>query len=344
MNKKAIIIIGLIVVLSFLAGIVLLFGKKGSKPATVVAPSQGEIKKLSDDQAISPVSSYDGSAVWYFTPDKRLFRVNIDGSGLSEFALPSLGENRLVSISWPTSGSDFIAVLDSKLGEVKVFYNSTDGKLVTLPPNIQSFDWLPDSKRIIYIWKSGDNAHQQMSIADADATGFRAITDVFWPDYTVKIANDGNQVLLYRSRIQGDNNKIYKFDLKTNQFQTLINEGINQWAMWLPGGNKFIFAQTDSAVYPRLFLYNMLTSQKTDLNINTAMDKIVLDSEGKFLYAAMPKKGNISDDFVKVDLTSFKQESYFQPPTDLKATDLFLVGTKLYYVNSKDSKIYYISK
>jgi hypothetical protein len=225
-----------------------------------------------------------------------------------------------------------------------------------LPANIQSLDWLPDSKRVVYIWKSGDNAHQQLVTAGADGTGFRAIKDVFWPDLVVKAGSDGKTVLLYRSNIQVDINKIYYANLDTGQIATAVDSGKNIAAAWLPAspssatgsgvpsGSRFVFAQTSITAYPKLYLYDFTNHQAVDLSLNTTLDKITFDNDGKFMYAAVPKKDNSGDSFVKVDLASFKQETYFEPDSSVHATGLFLAGSQLYFVNSQDQKLYTISK
>src|SRR3989344_2992282 len=118
MNKKILIILGLIILLSFGAGAVLLMGKKKNQPQPS-AETKLQISKLSDDQVVSPVVSYDGNAIWYFTEDARLFRVNTDGSGLSEFPLPELTAGDFRNVIWPATGNDFIAVTSTNTGELK---------------------------------------------------------------------------------------------------------------------------------------------------------------------------------------------------------------------------------
>ncbi len=343
MNKRILIILGVIIVLSFAAGALVLFSGSPTEEPVAIPPGP-EIKELVDERAIAPISSFDGNAVWYFTANGRLFRVNTDGSGLSEFPLPQLTSGNLVDVAWPIEGNDFIAITATSAGEVKNYYDSVQKKYVALPANIQSFDWLPDGKRIAYVWKSGDNATQQLVMANADGTGFRTIKNVFWPDLQVKASPLGKEVLLIRSMIEGQVNKIYRANLETGAIDIVIDEGRNLDALWLPGGEKFIFAQDNITRIPRLFLYNFSSRQVVDLNVNTTLDKVVVNKDGKYLYAAAPKKDNTGDEFVKLDLATYKLETYFDPGEDLRAKNLIMVGNNLYFVNSRDGKIYYISK
>ena len=347
MNKKILIILGLIILLSFGAGAVLLMGKKKNQPQPS-AETKLQISKLSDDQVVSPVVSYDGNAIWYFTEDARLFRVNTDGSGLSEFPLPELTAGDFRNVIWPATGNDFIAVTSTNTGELKSYYDNLNQRYVALPLNIQSLDWLPDGRRAAYIWKSGDNATQQLVIADADGTGFRIIKDVFWPDLAVKASPAGGEVLLIRSQSKEDNNKIYKANLTTGQFETVIGDGENTAIMWLPDGKKFLFSQNSGSA-SKVLLYNFETRTQTDLNLATTLDKVMTDKDGRYLYAAVANKNSPAgvskgDEFVKIDLLSFHQETYFSPEEDIRARNLLQAAGTLYFVNTRDGKLYYISK
>lgn len=343
MNKKLIIfiIIGLIILLG-LGGLLFVSVKKQqASQATVAGP---QIKKVLDEQVLSAVASLDKNSLWYFNSEGRLFRVNIDGSGLSEFPLPALSSGNFRQALWPKDGHDFIAISGTGTEETKSFYDSVQKIYINLPLQIQSLDWLPDAKRVVYIWQSADKLKQQLVQASADGSGFKAIKDVFWPDLIVKPGPDGNTVLLYRSKIEGSVNKIYSAKLDTGEIGTVIDSGKNTAATWLPAGSRFVFSQSSITAYPKLFLYDLTTKQAVDLNLNTLLDKIAFDPEGKTLYAAVPKKDNLGDAFVKIDLSSFKQETILDPDQAVRAKNLLLIGQTLYFVNTTDGKFYSLSQ
>ena len=341
MNKRLIIIISAAVVLLSIVGV--FFGiavSKQKKTQTPVATVQ--IKKVLDELVISPVASLDSKAIWYFNTEGRLFRTNKDGSGISEFPLPALATSPIRQVLWPKTGSDFIVITNSGTSASKSYYNSAAKLYINLPKNIQSIDWMPDSLRVVYVWQSGDNKTQQLVIANADGTGFKAIKDVFWPDLNVKVSPDGKTALLWRNAAS-DLNKIYSANLNTGEINTVVDLGKNLGAVWV-SANKFIFAQSSITPYPKIYLYDFISKQVVDLSLNTTLDKIAIDSNGQTLYAAVPKKDNTGDTFIKEDLISFKQTSYFEPVSNVSGTHLLLVGADLYFTNSLDQKFYTISK
>lgn len=343
MNRRIIVIlIVAILVLSSIGGL-LFFAVRKQKQPNVPVITGPLIKKVLDESVIAPAASLDNSAVWYFNSEGRLFRVNTDGSGLSEFPLPSLTTGKLKQALWSKSGTDFIAVTGSVVDELKFYYNSSKKTYTSLPANIQSLDWMPDGQRVLYIWKPSDNSSPKLAIANADGTGYRSIKDVYWPDLKVLAGPDGKTALLVRSDIQGDINKIYFIDLATGVFGTPIDQGKNISAAWI-SSNRFIFTRSTAEAYPKVLLYDYLIKGSLDLNINTTLDKIVVDKEGKFLYAAVPSKDGSGDTFIKLDLNNLKQETYFKPSTNVQAVGLIMIGNTIYFTDAQDGKFYTISK
>lgn len=156
-------------------------------------------------------------------------------------------------------------------------------------------------------------------------------------------SQDGKSALLIRSKPEGDVNKIYKANLETGEIEIVLGEGKNIDAVWLPNGQKFIFVQ-DASTVPKLFLYNLITHSQTDLGLSVTLDKVAVDRDGKYAYAATSKADSLGSIFYRLDLASLKQEEFFAPTSELRVRSLGLASDKLFFVSSQDSKLYLIQK
>lgn len=344
MNRRLIIlIIGALLVIALVA-MALMWAAGRQNGSQEETPTGPQIIKLSEEVAISPIPSFDNNAIWYFTEDGRLFRMNTDGTGITEYPIPALGTSvTLRRALWPKSGSDFIAVSLSQQEEIKSYYNSTAKLYTRLPANVQSLDWMPDSRRVAYIWRSSNGLSQQLVIANSDGSGFVPVKDVFWPDLQIKVAPDGLSALLYRSQIQGGINKIYGINLVNGEMYTVVDQGENLAATWI-SPTRFLFSQSSVTDYPRVYMHDVTTKKSTDLGINTSLDKVAADYEGIKVYAATPKKDSSGDKFVSIDLSNFALTDYFNPEGVVSARNLMLINTELYFVNTSDNKLYRIAK
>ncbi|MBI2607449.1 MAG: hypothetical protein HYW51_01335 [Candidatus Doudnabacteria bacterium] len=346
MNKKIIIILfALIIVLSFAAGTVLLLTRNSGEEAQEELVPTKSTAKILDQPIVSAVPSFDSTAIWYFDRLGKLFRVNPDGTGLSEFTLPPWPPNGdLAGVKWPARGNDFIAWASSVTGTTKHYFDNASAQYTTWPANIQSFDWMPDGRRVVYIWQAGDKLSQQLVMANADTSGFRIVAEVFWPDLKVYASPNGLEALLVRAKPEGDTNKIYKADLNSGEFEIVIGEKKNLGALWLPNGQKFLFTQESDGQLAKVLLYDFTTRLQTDLNLKTNFEKVALDSTGNTLFAAVPKANLAGEMFVKVDLTTFQQEVIYDPDKPITAKNLFFANGNLYYINSADNKLYFITE
>jgi len=342
MNRKFVIIAAIGALILAVIGGLLVWAmkvKNQTKPPIAAAP---QIKKIGNDRVVSPIPAINNGGIWYFNAEGRLFRINLDGEGLTEYPLPLLS-GTIRKILWPQAGEDFIAISSGSTGEIKDYYNSQKKVYTTLPANIKSLDWMPDSRRIVYIWQSADNQHQQLAMANGDGTGFVIIKDVFWPDLQIKVSPDGKTALLYRSIVDGNVNKIYSVNLETGEILTVIDSGKNLEAIWI-SANRFLFSQSAITAYPRVYLFDMISKQATDLDLNTSLDKIVVDKEGKTVYAAIPKKDGGGDDFLTEDLLTFRQNDFFSSDQQIFAKNLMLIGSSLFFINTGDGNLHVVSK
>ena len=337
MNRRLIIIIIIIILLIF--GGVVFYSMTKKQPANVENQAPLQIRKVLDEAVISPVGAYDNNSIWYFNTEGRLFKANTDGSNISEYPLAALPKGILKSTLWPKTGSDFISIAAEGSKIYKDYFDGAGKFFINLAENIQWIEWLPDGKRVVYVWQSDDKKTQQLVMANADGSGYKTIASLFWPDLALKASPDGETVLMYRSKIEGDTNKIYAANLTTGVISTFVDAGKNTGALWLPVGNKFLYAQS-----PKIYLFDVLNKQSKDLNLNTTLDKVAVDASAKYIYAAVPKLDKTGDYFVKVNLSSNISENYFVPDSEVRAKNVMLIGNTVYYTDSRDNKLYMIGR
>jgi hypothetical protein len=328
MNKLKYILIFLLIVAA--AATAYFFFYQKSKTVTLTTTKEPKLTKILDEPAISPVVTFDGSGYWYFNSKGQMFRRSFTDDKITEHAFSSLLS--LTKAIWSPKDENFIAVTNDSLN----FFDNKTNSYTALPKNIQSFDWMPDGSRIVYIWKGGDNKTQSITLANADASGFTKIKDVFWPDLTVKVSPDGKNALLVRSNIQ-DVNQVYKVDLQTGNFETVIDAGRNIDVKWV-SPTEFLYNQTINTQY-NIKLYDFATRQSTDLALSTTLDKIVVDNTGKNIYAAATDRGN--EALWKINLESLLKQKIYDFDASVMPSKLILNGQNILIVNGPDNKLYY---
>ncbi|HEX5430290.1 MAG TPA: hypothetical protein VFX17_04440 [Patescibacteria group bacterium] len=336
MNRKILIII--VIILGILAAASLFFLRQ--KPAVTAGPNitPNTLTKVSDATVISPVVTYDHNAFWYFNSDGHLFREDLDGSNLDEYPLPSDTPNFHQAV-WPAAGDSFITMANATADSSRKFYDSSAKKFITYPANVQSFDFLPDGKRIAYIWESTDGKQSQLMVANADLSGYKALSTVFWPDLQIKVSPDGLHALLWRGQIQ-DTNKIYEADLTTGAFTTIVDAGKNTEAQWI-GANKFIYTQISSSG-PDLWLYDASASKATDLGLAATLDQTAADATGENLYVDL--NDGQADSIYKFDLTTLQKQLVYTFEATMHPHNVFMDGQIICFINSSDGKLYTLTQ
>lgn len=333
-NKILAIIITIIVIAGLLAAAYLLFYKNApaeqGNSQTQRAP---KLTKISETGVISPIPSYDGSAIWYFNIQGHLFRHELVSGKISEYPLPTSLKNFRQAL-WPAKGHDFIAI-----GSEKTYFDSKQNKFVLLPANIQSLDFLPDGQRIAYVWKSGDGKTQSLYMGNADASGFTKITDVFWPDLTVNVSPDGNSALLLRSAVE-DTNKIYKANLKTGEFTTVVDAGRNTEVRWIDQ-NRFLFVSVEEGKY-QLKMFDLSANKISDLNTSATLSQVAVDPEGRYLYAYL--KNGDTGSIYKINLTDNQSTDLYDLSPTITPQNLFLNDRTIMFINSQDNRLYSLTQ
>jgi dipeptidyl aminopeptidase/acylaminoacyl peptidase len=297
------------------------------EPVAVIA--EKALTKISSENAVSPVNSYDNNALWYGLENGRLMRYDLNTGSQSEYPLQEILGKSFKKIYWPRQGSDFIA--QSALDGLAQFsyYNFGQKRYDILPPNVVALDWFPDGLKIAVIWKSGDGKTYLVT-SNPDASGYKIISELPWPNMTLKTSPSNATALLIRPPA-GDVNKIYLFDLETGQYTEEVTEGRNTAVIWSSQGDRFAFTRLIDNK-SRVFVHDLLNGKDTDMNIDALADKIAFSADGNRLYVARPTEGGNADEVLEIHLVNETRKVVFTSDT-LRIRNMIIIGEKLFFLD-----------
>lgn len=322
MNKKLLLVVLVLIIGGLAAGYYFYYlpNQESDKQVQIRQP-----RIVSQEVAISPVSSLDNDAIWYGRLDGRLMRFDLNTGLETEYPVDRPPGSSFSKIIWPKIGSDYIS--ESLVNSERIFnyYNSITGKYLSLPKNIVSLDWLKDGRRILYIWQSNNGSVQLIS-ANADGTGYKKIADVPWSDLVPYASPTGDTALLVRPYVDVEVNKIYLFDLNQGTYTEAVSEGRNTAVLWSPKGDKF--AYTSSVANKSLLnIKNLVTNETKATQLPVLINQVYFSADGLYLYAA-------ADKIYKINTETFEQTVFYDPGSPLSVKELLVIGQKIIYTDS----------
>ncbi len=355
MNRKILIFGGgLLAVIIIVVGIILFLNSKSknaaeqqtetstntpvTKDGTTDTSTNSKIKKISDGAVISPVLSFDGKAIWFFTNDGHLYKVNLTSGLKQEFLLPAKLD--IVDGIWPRQGNDFIIVSSGSGSKSFNYYNSDDKdkpdqKFITYPSSMKEVDFLPDGKHIAYNWVTDKGS--TFATANFDATGFQNIVSLPDKDLNISVSSIGDKAFAYNK--SGADGKLYFVSIAGKKITTLKTSQENG-AIWSPDGRRFIWNldSGDGSKNDKLWLGDAQSYTNKDLGLNGSIWKVSFDKDGQNLYVAANDGG--SDSFWRISLGTLTKTKIFSSADagsiKINATNLLVSddGATLYFKNS----------
>lgn len=346
MSRKAIFILGGLLVLILAIGGFLLFG--GSKTPTGTGDQNQtdnqntdnsnndsgnsgtvtqKVVKISDTKAVSPAFSYTGNSLWYFTPDGHLYEINLISGLKKEYVLPS---NLTVSKAiWPMAGDDFILVTDTDAaGRTFNYYSAEKKAFVQYPKNIRGVDFTKDGKQVVYNWVTDKNL-SGLTLANPDTSAHQSLLDLPDGDYDVKVSPLGDKVFIYQYKNPG-NSKIGLVDLATKKLSN-IDAGANNAVVWSTDGKKFAYNKPSIGTPGDELWIGDISSSNADVNtgLKATADKVFFDATGANMYVAADQA------IWKVSIADNKKTKV------LESSGSITISPKQILI-SKDTKVAYI--
>jgi hypothetical protein len=390
MSKKAYIVLGIILVLIVGAGVTLVIVSKkttttstttiptpATTTTTTTAPTTGTtgtattptgttttpstgatattdaLERRTTDQVISPILSFQGNQIWYFTADGNLEQLDLSTATLQKYVLPKA--LTVSSAIWPLQGSDFILVsINSNGTKAFNYYNSANKTFTTYPANVKEAQFMPSGNQVIYVWDNGNNT-SSLSIADPSLANHKQlVASLPDADDTVVISPLGDHVLMYNASAPA-NNKLYLMALSDTKIHT-IKTGPENAAIWSNDGKHFVFNKYNTTMPSDTTLWSgsvASATSDTSLGITVPVSKLAFNTTGDTLYYAAPDSGassaaSSSDDSEQTQAitlpdslwsysfaTAAKTEVFSGNIYNLNATNLLISndGKTLYFKN-----------
>jgi hypothetical protein len=329
MSKKAYIILGLILLLIIIAGGAVFYLSKLTKaPATSTATSTSNtatsstsgsstsatttnstgntsaanltnssaanngLVQRTTDQVVSPILSFNGDELWYFTQAGTLNELALATATLQQYPLPqTLTINYAI---WATQGSDFIVSGKDSSGGSRAYYyyNSTAKTFTKYPAQVEEVQFMPSGNQVVYVWNNG-NGTSSLSIADTNLANHKQlVASMPDADDALAISPLGDHLLAYNASAP-TNGKLYLMAFSDSKLHTIKTNVENQ-GVWSTDGQHFVFNKYNAAAPSDATLWlGSISSSKGDisLGITAVSSKIDFNSTGSIMYYAAPDSG-----------------------------------------------------
>lgn len=312
-----------------------------SESSNPASGSNAALIQVTNDKTVDPSISYDGKAVWYFTPDGHLYKENLSSGLKQEKILPALLQTS--AVIWPASGNDLIIETSSSGAKSFNYYQSSSGNFISYPPQIKELGFMPDGRSIAYNWV--DSKGSVLGISNPDLTGYQTVISLPDKDDVLKVSPTSANELFAYDPGNPQNGKLYYIQIDKKTITT-IQTGESNQVLWAPDGQHFLYYKLDpqNTSDHQLWLGNAATRSGQALGIDVPLNKIAFSSDSSSIYFALPASGS-GDSIWKMNLQDLsKTQVYDSGSKNISATDLFLApdASSLYFLNS-DGFLYGIS-
>lgn len=316
-------------------------GTSSTTSGTATGTSSGGVVKISDSAVISPILSFQGSGVWYFTSDGTLYDLDLTTGNKQTYLLPK--NIQVSSVLWPSQGSDFIAVTANTDGTKSFnYYNSTTKLFTAYPQNVREAAFLSGKgNQVLYVWQNTDGS-STLSIANPDLSDHKQLATMPDADDTLQVSPLGNAILAYDAG-QPSNGKLYYMSLNDQKIHTIKTNASNA-AVWSNDGQHFVFNKYTAANPndPTLWLGSVAsTTGDVSLGIQSSVSQIAFNLSGSTMYYAAPavgsSAGSVNDSFWSYNVqTAAKTQIYNGSTAGIVASDILISNDEstLYFVNS----------
>lgn len=293
-----------------------------------------------------------GNSFNYYNPEDGIFyKINEDGSieELSSKVFRGVDE-----VTW--SGADDKAVLEFPDGSNVVYDFETDTQ-VTLPDEMENFDFTESGDKIAYKYNSPNPDARWLGVANSDGTGVQGINALGDNGRTVDVNwSPNNSVVATYTHSDGTNQTVVSFiGLNNENYKGLIVEGHGFEGIWSPDGAEMLYSvyHPDTDYNPSLWMSEAsgenIGNNRRSIGLETWADKCTFSGSGSSVYCAVPQDlptgaglvpstaDELDYDIYKVTMASGLITKVATPVTDVNEG----VSIERIFVSDDETVLYY---
>lgn len=259
------------------------------KVSPVAAGGLTQVTKITGNEVKGVVSSPTGLQ-YYDADTEQFYRINEKG----EIELMSDQKfYQVEKVNWANSGSK--AILEYPDGS-NILYNFSTGKQITLPQELEDFDFNTAGNQITAKWIGTNEDNNWLVAANDDGSGMFLLEPLGDQSINTQMSfSPDNQVAaLHRKYIDAQRQQVYPIGLHGENLKAFEVSGAGFVSEWSPEGNAMIYSvyHENTDYLPNLWVTKGNTAElgdvKISLNVATWPDKCTFSGEN-VLYCAVPQ-------------------------------------------------------
>jgi hypothetical protein len=319
---------------------------------------------MTDNRVLGVNLSTDGQGVvFYDQDDSRFYRISADGK--SKNLMSDEKFHQVEDVVWAADSTKAIITYPD---DIKVFYDFSTKKKVTLPKELTEPEFAQGTDKIAFKFSSYDTDSNFIGISNPDGTGAKYLEAVGdeGNKFDISISPDEEVIAFYGKPTSVGSSEVFLVGQQGENFQSLEIEGTHFRSIWSPQGTWLMYHVVMPEYGFRPVLWAVATngsrfsSAKLNLGLRTWVEKCVFESES-IIYCAVPRYleegaglyedevDDFDDEIYKIDLVKNKKQRIASPITDT-GIDEFRIsnlqisdnGRFLFFWDANTQKVYNI--
>ena len=282
----------------------------GDKISPIAHGGLTSVNKITDTE----IRGFNGSQ-YYDADEQQFYRINDQG------VLELLSDKKFYgveNVSWSNKGEK--AILEYPDGS-NILYNFNTGEQITLPPELESFDFNVAGNKLTAAWMGGNEDNNWLVSFNEDGSGMFLVEELGDQLHNTDIGySPDNQIIAMHRRHTGlQQQEIIPIGLHHENFRSFTVEGSGFTSKWSDRGSSLMYSvyNEENDYNPNLSItrgnLNELGDLKISLNIATWPEKCSFSGENTIFCAVpqgLPRGAGIypeiaseyPDNFYRIDL------------------------------------------